>query len=192
MRCGLAPIDCIVAHWCPVLDGRAERAGWRARYPVCHVTRALSITAGRGTVKWNCHHRPACDRQAIRAELARLLPGCVAKRRPANPDLPAIVETLALDKALPPTALRVVLLQQLGWNAARIRAELKIPRQTWADCVRILGHRASEFSDMRAAAERPNSRTAPQVTQSPNAPLSALDNSCYPGPAGRRHVGVRA
>jgi hypothetical protein len=191
MRCGLAPVDCIIAHWCPVLDGRKEPAGWRATCPVCQVPRALSIQAGQRTVKFNCHHAPACERVAIRAELVRLLPACLATGRKQECNTP-LIEALALDRTLTPTALRVALLLELGWTAARIRAELKIPRQTWSDVVRILGHRASGFSDIHAAGQRPDSRTAPQATALQNAPLSQLDNNCYSGPAVRRRIGVQS
>jgi hypothetical protein len=190
VRCGLTPADCIADHWCPVLDGRKERAGWRLQCPVCHTPRALSITVQGNRVLWNCHHQPACDRQTIRAELARLPPGCIGSGRKMHPATASAIEALAADKTLTPTALRVATLLELGWTAARIRAELKIPRQTWSDAVRILGHRLSGFSDTRAAQLRPNSRTAPQVTESQNAPLEQLDNMRYPGPAGRRRVRV--
>ena len=89
-----------------------------------------------------------------------------ANRGSATPSI-AVLEALALDKTITPNALRVGILHELGWTAAYIRAELKMPKQTWSDAVRKLGQRPrsarSENSDVprtarvRKLGQRPRS-----------------------------------
>jgi hypothetical protein len=199
VRCGLDAVDCIVAHWCPVLGGQKERAGWRARCPVCQVPRALSLQADRGRVLWNCHHEPACPRQAIWAELVLMLPGCLSPGRRMHPATGAAIEALVTDRTLTPAALRMAILRELGWTNRRIRAELKLAPRTYYRAVQLLAQRGVPEMAQPASAKngtteprQPTAKngTEPQVTESSNAPLEQLDSNCYSDPAGRRRIGV--
>lgn len=175
MRCGaLDPESCATGHWCPVFGGHREGAGWRADCPLCHSSRALSWKVNPGRVKWwsFCESH---DEDVLRPILATRLPDCVSTRvRPRAADL-ARIEALAADKAITPSALRVAILQELGWNAERIRGELKMPRQTWSDAVRILGQRPRSAP----AGWRPDSRTQRSAGTS-----GFSDNG-----QGQRHIG---
>jgi hypothetical protein len=198
VRCGLAAADCLAEHWSRTLDGfYRERSGWRATCPLCHTPRALSIQDDRGRVVWNCHHAPACDRDTIRAKLAELLPACLSAGNMRGTHIQA-VEALLTDKTLPPNALRVAALLELGWTAERIRDELKMPRSTWADAVRILGQRprsasAASVRKLGHAHEEPTSENSDSTAghSAEKRTLEQLDNNCYSDPAGRRRIGVQ-
>jgi hypothetical protein len=130
----------------------------------------LKVDVKGSTVVWDCKREPACDREAIHAELTRLLPYCIGTQRPARGEQlsTGVIEALALDKTLTLNSLRVMLLLEAGWTAERIRAELKMPRQSWSDIVRALGHKRP--INVRAVGRPvnqkcPSGRTAPQVKE---------------------------
>jgi hypothetical protein len=167
VRCGaLAAEDCATDHWCPEFDGRRENAGWRAACPLCLADRALSWKVASGRVAWWTFC--TCPEDALRAKLAMRLPDCMPRRARRQPNL-LLMESLAADKSVTVNALRVAILQELGWTAGQIRAELKMPRQTWSDAVRKLGQRPrsapAENSDtrrngnVRKLGQRPRSNT---------------------------------
>lgn len=145
MACGLYAEDCIIEHWMPLLGGHREPSTWRAPCPLCDAEREpLSIWIRARRIEWRNHCR--CERAKVHARLAELLPGCVTvryspKRAVDRDELIAI----ALDKSLPPNALRVAVLQALGMPTPEIRAKLGLPKQSWSDVVRILGqnHRSA-------------------------------------------------
>jgi len=148
MTCGLGfpPDLCAEDHWGRSLDGGKEGEHYRFRCPVCGAPRALEVTVKGPGIIYRCWYnppgskrvRPGCPTEAIRAELADLLP-CWKGRKPrrAAPDRDELV-ALLLDKSLPPNALRVAGLRALGMPEAQIRAKLKLPKRTYYDAVRIL------------------------------------------------------
>jgi hypothetical protein len=74
---GFTLSQCIEDHWCRALNGERSGAHWRARCPACLRQDAFEISiSGTGTnarLKWNCHTKPACDHDRIRAMLAQVL-----------------------------------------------------------------------------------------------------------------------
>lgn len=145
MGCGLPADLCIPEHWSALPGARTERAGFRADCPGCGQPRCLSVHAKGRYPSWNLFCQPRCDRDTVRAKLAELLPGCVSVRySPRHAVDPERLVSVILDKSIPPNALRVALLQELGWKAAEIRSKLDLPKSTYYDTVRILGlHRRS-------------------------------------------------
>jgi hypothetical protein len=126
VACGLLAEDCIAEHWCPVLGGHRERAGWRAPCPVCGSARRLSVQVKGSRPVWNLHC--GCDRADVRAKLAAILPGCVSARyspkRSASPD-----ELVALALAdMPPQSLRLGLLEIAGMSTTEALGKLGITR----------------------------------------------------------------
>ena len=113
---------------------------------MCGKPDCLEVTVKPSGIIYRCWYdptrgksrRPGCPTEAIRAELADLLP-CWKGRKPRRP-MPGRDElmTLLLDKSLPPNALRVAGLRALGMPEAQIRAKLKLPKRTYYDAVRIL------------------------------------------------------
>ena len=148
MACGLgfAAEECADDHWCRSLDGGKEGEHYRFRCPVCGKERCLEVTVKGGGIVYRCWYdptrgkrrRPGCPTEAIRAELADLLP-CWKGRKPrrAMPERDELV-ALLLDKSLPPNALRVAGLRLLGMPEAQIRARLKMPKRTYYDAVTTL------------------------------------------------------
>ena len=148
MACGLGfPAEqCAEDHWCRVLVGGKVGQHYRFRCPVCGKPDCLEVTVKPSGIIYRCWYdptrgksrRPGCPTEAIRAELADLLPcwkGRKPRRRAIDPDeLAAIL----LDKSLPPNALRIAGLRALGVPEAQIRAKLKIPERTYYDALRIL------------------------------------------------------
>jgi hypothetical protein len=133
--------QCADDHWKRALEGGKEGRHYRFRCPVCGVARALEVTVKGESIAYRCWHKPACDKERLRAELADLLP-CWKGRKPrrAAPDRDELV-ALLLDKSLPPNALRVAMLRALGMPEAQIRAKLKLPKRTYYDAVQILSSR---------------------------------------------------
>jgi hypothetical protein len=167
---GMRAADCITDHWLPALDGRAVPAGWRAPCPVCSTPRALSIQVRGGRPVWCAHCDPSCDRAAIIAAIAdRVACFSVPRRRRPAPDL-AEVRALLLDTSLPPNALRLGVLVALGMGAAEAADQLKMPRRTYYDAVRILAQnrrsRGVRILALGARASSANSRAKPQVRRS--------------------------
>jgi hypothetical protein len=133
---------CVSSHFCETLDGRREGVGWRMRCPVCTTRRALSVQVNGAVIVWNCHHKPACDREAIRNALAALLP-CVT---------PARVKKLSVDREelirladcdLPKTALRIAIFQLAGISPQEVRRRLKLSESTYYESMKHLALRKS-------------------------------------------------
>ena len=148
MACGLGfPDDlCAKDHWERSLGGGKVGQHYRLRCPVCGKNGCLEVTVKSTGILYRCWYkppgskkeRPGCSTEAIRAELADLLP-CWKGRKPRRPaiDRDELV-ALMLDKTLPPNALRIAGLRALGMPEAQIRAKLKIPERTYYDALRIL------------------------------------------------------
>jgi hypothetical protein len=148
MACGLdfTAEQCTEDHWCRVLDGGKVGRHYRFRCPVCRKPECLEVTVKGSSIAYRCWYkppgskkpRPGCPTEAIRAELADLLP-CRKGRKPRRPaaDRDELV-SLLLDKSLPPNALRIAALRVLGMPEAQIRAKLAMPRRTYYDAVAIL------------------------------------------------------
>ena len=148
MACGLGfPAElCAEDHWCRALDGGKAGEHYRFRCPVCGKPGCLEVTVKSSGIAYRCWYdptrgtkrRPGCPTEAIRAELADLLP-CWKGRKPRRqlPDRDVLVSIL-LDKSLPPNALRIAALRALGMPEAQIRARLKMPKRTYYDAVTIL------------------------------------------------------
>jgi hypothetical protein len=163
-RVGFDAEDCLSDHWLRPLKGRPVPSGGRAPCPVCGTDRSISIQVRSGRVVWNRH---ACEcgenviGQAIAAAVACYRHPARRTRKP-RPDLER-VEALLLDKSVPPNALRIGGLLALGKNMTEILRELKIPRSTYYDAVRILGQKPRSPSvrilGQDARASGPNSRT---------------------------------
>lgn len=148
MTCGLGFTagECAEDHWKRALGGGKVGQHYRLRCPVCGKDGCLEVTVKPSGIVYRCWYkppgskreRPGCPTEAIRAELADLLP-CWKGRKPrrAMPSRDMLV-TLLLDKSLPPNALRIAGLRALGMPESQIRAKLKIPERTYYDALRIL------------------------------------------------------
>jgi len=150
MACGLGftADQCAEDHWGRALEGGKVGQHYRFRCPVCGKPGCLEVTVKATGVIYRCWYdpsrgegkkrRPGCPTEAIRAELADLLP-CWKGRRPrrSTPDRDELV-ALLLDKSLPPAALRIAALRALGMPEAQIRAKLAMPKRTYYDAVTIL------------------------------------------------------
>jgi hypothetical protein len=140
VACGLGftAEQCARDHWERSLDGGREGAHYRFRCPVCGGARNLEVTVKGESIAYRCWRKPACDKAALRAELADVLP-CWKGRKPrrAAIDRDELV-ALLLDKSLPPNALRLAALRALGMPEAQIRAKLGLPKRTYYDAVGIL------------------------------------------------------
>jgi hypothetical protein len=135
--------SCIADHWLGRLKGRAEPSGGRAPCPAREHQSdrpPLSIQVKNGRPIWNCHC--GCSQESVGRAIAAVVP-CYdwsPPRAKRGPDL-EMVRELLLDKSVPPNALRIGGLLALGMEMKEITAELKIPRSTYYDAVRILGQR---------------------------------------------------
>lgn len=136
--------DCIIGHWVGHIPGCVPApAGIRAP---CLIREhrsdrlPLSIEAKNGRVVWFCHC--GCPDDAIgRAIAARVACYTLSAKRPKRgPDLD-LARDLLLDKSVPGNALRIGVLLALGMDMKEITRELKVPRSTYYDAVRILGQR---------------------------------------------------
>jgi hypothetical protein len=134
---------CITDHWLPSLNGRTEPSGGRAPCPVREHQSdrpPLSIQVKNGRPVWNCHC--GCSDDTIGKRIAEAV-ACYTwspARAKRGPDL-ELVRELLLDKSVPPNALRIGGLLAMGMSMSEITTELKIPRSTYYDAVRILGQR---------------------------------------------------
>ena len=179
--------DCITDHWLDRLDGRREPAGAHARCPLCGTGRALSITPLNGRVVW--HNHCDCAREAVSQALTDLV-ACYTGRRQRRQHAPdhARIQALLLDKSIPPNALRVGCLLAYGMTMQAIVTELKIPKSTYYDAVRILGqHRRSE--GVRQVSS-PRTRTTPQVRGTANT-IGEVPPLTRPSPRTRTKAQVR-
>lgn len=128
------------------MEGHKVGQHYRLRCPVCGKRDCLEVTVKASSIAYRCWYvppgskrgRPGCPTEAIRAELADLLP-CWKGRKPrrATPDRDELV-ALLLDKSLPPNALRLAALRALGMPEAQIRAKLNFPKRTYYDAIAIL------------------------------------------------------
>lgn len=145
---GFTAEECAKDHWERALDGGKVGKHYRFRCPVCGKDGCLEVTVKSTGIVYRCWYdpsrgqnkkrRPGCPTEAVRAELADLLP-CWKGRKPRRraPDRDELV-ALLLDKTLPPNALRIAGLRALGMPEAQIRVKLKIPERTYYDALRIL------------------------------------------------------
>jgi len=126
VACGWEPPDCIAAHWSPKLKGHAEKATSRAPCPLCGEARRLSYWPEGGSVRWKNHC--GCGRDALRAKLADLLPGCVSVRYSpkAKADSAELV-SLALS-GMPVMSLRLALLELSGMGTREALDKLGVGR----------------------------------------------------------------
>jgi hypothetical protein len=139
VACGWLPEDCCTDHWSATLHGHKEKATWRAPCPLCASSRVLSYWPEGRYVRWKNHCK--CDRDAVRAKLAEMLPGCVSARyRPKHAVDCDEVISLALDKTVTVSALRLGCLRAMGMPEKEAKEKLGLPRRTYYDAVRILAH----------------------------------------------------
>lgn len=164
---GLDPTDCAIEHWCPPLDARAEKVGWRAPCPVCRTLRALSVQVKSRRIVWN--HHCDCDRKVITKMLRTAVP-CAATTRQTKgpgPNLDELWDILR-DRSLPPTAMRIAGMRVLGASNEEIMRELEIPRSTYYRAVSILGQKPrsaqSQKRDTSQTQTSLSNETKPQVT----------------------------
>ena len=135
--------DCLRYCWLPPLGGRPEPSGGRAPCPVREHQSdrpPLRIQVKGVGVVWFCHC--GCSEESIGRAIAKLVP-CYSwspPRAKRGPDL-ELARELLLDKSVPPNALRIGGLLALGMSMKEITSELRIPRSTYYDAVRILGQR---------------------------------------------------
>ena len=132
---GFTLTECIEDHWCRALDGERVGAHWRSRCPVCGGAGAFEIsitgTGANARLKWNCHTKPACDHDRIRALLARLLPCKMAARGPRPDALVAEIGKL-ICSGLDPAEMKLRI-GQVIWperSAAQVADELGLSRAT--------------------------------------------------------------
>ena len=147
--CDLTPVDCAVIHAAPELGLRCSRQNkqWNGPCPLCHSNRSLSLTIERGRRLWHCNRkpskRPACTQDALMAELAIRLPGCVTgagKRVQRRPDIRADVEAIVLDTTSSAATLRLRLLMLASDLTAReAGAKLGYSRSTFYAAAANLG-----------------------------------------------------
>lgn len=125
-RTGLVAEDCISDHYLPPLKGWPEPAGARAPCPVCHTHRGISVQIRNKRVTWNQHCKK-CDRPDVGQAISSLVP-CEARRaRKSAPDADELI-WLALS-SLPPTALRLGLLEMAGMSTTAALDKLGVARQ---------------------------------------------------------------
>ena len=150
MSCGLLPQDCVTDHYCPPLDGRASSPGqWSARCPCCG-ERKLSLRVGdQARVVWKCHR--GCAHADILAALRNVISAACLPRAPGRhrkPGQPPEMKRLAdfiVSEKIPPAALRIALLREMGIPPAEARERLGLKKSTYYDAMKILGE--SGFSD---------------------------------------------
>jgi hypothetical protein len=140
---GLPAEGCISDHWLLPLHGQSAANGGRAACPVSEHQSdrpPLSIEVKSGRAVWFCHC--GCSEETIGKAIAAIVPCYTwsAKRPKRGPDL-ELARELLLDKTITPNALRIGGLLALGMSMKEITSELKIPRSTYYDAVRILGQR---------------------------------------------------
>jgi hypothetical protein len=145
MACGLGlpdACDCAADHWSPVLGGRRERNGqWRAPCPVegCGSWRALEYDAPGKHVRWKsfCGKH---DKDAVKPYLATLIGPCMPSRRAGRHPI-GHDELIAVALAdMPPTSLRLVLLEMAGLGTSEALDKLGVRRENRA---RVIAGRAS-------------------------------------------------
>jgi hypothetical protein len=132
---GFGLAQCIEDHWCRALSGRRVGVHWRARCPVCRNDDAFEISiTGTGIharLKWNCHTKPACDHDRIRAMLPGLVP-CKLAARGTHPE--ALVREISklICSGMDPSEMRLRIGQAI-WPelpAAQVAEELGLSRAT--------------------------------------------------------------
>jgi hypothetical protein len=125
-----------------VLHGRAETNSGRAPCPIGEHQdpRLISIQVKNGRPVWN--HHCGCNEEAIGRAIADAV-ACYtwSARRPKRSADLVLLRELLMDKSLPPNALRIGGLLAMGVGMGEITRELKIPRSTYYDAVRILGQK---------------------------------------------------
>lgn len=133
MRCGRGwtPEECIAGHWCKPLGAELVGVHWRARCPLCHVPGAFEISVSGSGIAWNCHTKPKCDHDEIRALLDVLLP--CRKGGLSRSDVALAREVGAiLRKTLDPSEMRLRIGQAI-WpdlSASEVADELGLSRAT--------------------------------------------------------------
>ena len=142
---GLDAEDCAIQHWCPALDARRERSGWRAPCPACGADRALEFDAPGRSIRWNSfcggHDRDAV-RPVLRGLLGACLPGKSARLAPIEPN--ALVELALAD--VPPMSLRLALLEMAGISTPDALAKLGVRREHRS---RVIAGRAPKLVQKR-------------------------------------------
>lgn len=120
MPCGLSgrggDVDLdIRQHWSTLPGARMEKAGLRADCPGCGAHRGLSVQDKGGYYPaWNLHCDPTCDRDAVRAKLAALLPGCVSVRYSPRHAIDRDDLISLADSSMPPQSLRLAMYELAG------------------------------------------------------------------------------
>jgi hypothetical protein len=101
VACGLGftPDQCAEDHWGRALEGGKIGQHYRFRCPVCGKQGCLEVTVKASGIVYRCWYdpsrgegkkrRPGCPTEAIRAELADLLP-CWKGRKSARVRIPAL------------------------------------------------------------------------------------------------------
>ena len=142
--CGLDAEGDVILHWTPSLDGHKERhqesgtVRWRADCPRCRADRSFWYWPAGRYIRYRSYC--PCEKPDLQRCLFELLPGCIEARYRGRHRIEADeLIAILLDKSLPPNALRVACLQELGMSTADIRAKLGLAKQSWSDVVRVLG-----------------------------------------------------
>lgn len=132
---GFTLSQCVVDHWCRVLDGERVGNHWRATCPGCGKPGMFEIsitgTGANARLKWNCHFKPKCDHDRLRALLARKLPCKMAARGPNSDALVREIGKLICSD-LDPSEMRLRIGQAV-WperSAAQVAEELGLSRAT--------------------------------------------------------------
>ena len=106
---------------------------------MCRRERKFSQAIENGRIKSTCH-AGTCSQEAIKAELAKLFPGC-AGRRPRRPAINADdLAALALAE-MPPVSLRLAVLEMTGMSTTAALEKLGVRRENRA---RVINGRASK------------------------------------------------
>lgn len=167
---GLGPADCVIEHWAPALDARAEKAGWRAPCPACGMPRALSIQIKGRQIIWN--HHCGCDRQVVSKTLRSRVPCARGRTRKPTADLTELDRLFRSPDIKSLAALRLGGLRALGYTEEEAVQALGLPPRTlrWA---------RQSIAKNRRSAETPRGNVLPL-------PQPPARGNGLPGTAGQR------
>jgi hypothetical protein len=132
---GFTLTECVEHHWCRAFNGERVGAHWRLRCPACLSQDAFEIsitgTGANARLRWNCHTKPKCDHDRIRALINAALPCKMLARSPRPEALVAEIGKLICSGMDPSEMrLRVGLAIWPERSAAEVADELGLSRAT--------------------------------------------------------------